>query len=140
MKDLIGRIIKEQNEGLKERFVKNMRSLEYVVQSNVNSDLINEIGLFDIEFQERFSQIRATAKVISWCEDSDIDELHKQLKRVEYEMYRLFNNLEFTKNGKLDKVNGDSYLMVIPWKVNWDGESGDIFMEFDIIQDDYRTE
>ena len=68
-----------------------------------------------------------------------MDELYKQLKNVENEMYRLFNDLEFSKNGKLNKVNGDSYVMVIPSKVNWDGLSSNIFMEFDIIQDDYRT-
>ena len=140
MKETIRKILKEENEGVKDRFLKNMESLEYIVQSKVNDTIISEIELVDIEFYERFGEIRATAKVSSWCEDPDIDELHKQLKSVEREMYNLFTNFEFSKNGKLNKVNGDSYLMVIPNKVNWDAFSSDILMEFDILQDDYRTE
>ena len=139
MKDLIRHILREQNEGIEEKFVKNMRSLEFMIQSKVNSDIIKEIGFFDVEFQERYGDIRAIVKVSSFCEDPDLHELTEQLKNVEREIYDLFKNFEFSENGKLNKVNGDSYLMVIPSKVNWDALSGDIFMEFDIIQDDYRT-
>lgn len=140
MKETIRKILKEQNEGIEERFLKNMKSLEYTVQSIVDNGVISEIELVNIDFNERYGEIRATAKVSSWSEDPDLHELSEQLKNVEREMYRMFNNFEFSKNGKLNKVNGDSYLMVFPSKVNWDAISGDIFMEFDILQDDYRTE
>lgn len=140
MKETIRKILKEQNENVKERFLKNMKSLEYTVQSIFDNGVISEIEFVDINFNERYSEIRATAKVSSWCEDPDLYELTEQLRNVEREIYRMFNNFEFSKNGKLNKVNGDSYLMVLPSKVNWDAVSGDLFMEFDILQDDYRTE
>lgn len=140
MKETIRKILKEQNDNVKERFLKNMKSLEYTVQSIFDNGVISEIEFVDINFNERYSEIRATAKVSSWCEDPDLYELTEQLRNVEREIYRMFNNFEFSKNGKLNKVNGDSYLMVLPSKVNWDAVSGDLFMEFDILQDDYRTE
>lgn len=140
MKETIRKILKEQNEGVKDRFLKNMESLEYIVQSKVDNNIITEIEFVDIDFYERYSEIRAIAKVSSWCEDPDLHELAEQLKNVEREVYNLFKNFEFSKNGKLNKVNGDSYLMVIPSKVNWNGLNSDLFMEFDLLQDDYRTE
>lgn len=140
MKEMIRKILKEENESVKDRFLKNMNSLEYIIQSKLKSNVITEIEFVDIDFNERYNQIRTIVKVSSWCEDPDLDELTEQLKNVESEIYNLFNNFEFSKNGKLKQVNGDSYLMVIPSKVNWNALNGDLFMEFDVLQDDYRTE
>lgn len=141
MKETIRKILKEQGDDLKGRFLKSMKSLEYIIQSNVNDKVIDEIEFFDIETYGTggYISIRATAKVRSSCDDPDLNELTEQLKKVESEMYRLFENFEFSENGKMNKVDGDSYLMVIVSKVNWNGINGDIFMEFDIVQDDYRT-
>lgn len=140
MKETIRKILKEENESVKDRFLKNMSSLEYIIQSKLKSNIITEIEFVDTAFYERYGDVRTTLKVSSWCEDPDLDELTQQLKNVESEIYNLFNNFEFSKNGKLKQVNGDSYLMVVPSKVNWDAINGDIFMEFDVLQDDYRTE
>lgn len=142
MRETIRKILKEQGDELKERFLKSMELLEYMIQSNINDEVIDEIEFFDIETYGtgRYSSIRATAKVRSSCDDPDLNELTKQLKKVESEIYGLFKNFEFSENGKLNKVNGDSYLMVIPNKVDWNGINGDIFMEFDIVQDDYRVD
>lgn len=139
MKETIRKILKEQGDDLKGRFLKSMKSLEFMIQSNINDEVIDEIEFSNVEFYERFGEIRATAKVRSSCDDPDLNELTEQLKKVESEIYRLFKNFEFSENGKMNKVDGDSYLMVIPSKVNWDGINGDIFMEFDMLQDDYRT-
>lgn len=141
MKETIRKILKEQGDDLKGRFLKSMKSLEFMIQSNINDEVIDEIEFFDIITFEKggYREIRATAKVRSSCDDPDLNEITEQLKKVESEMYRLFENFEFSENGKMNKVDGDSYLMVIVSKVNWDGINGDIFMEFDILQDDYRT-
>lgn len=138
MKTTIRKILKEQNEGIKERFLKNMKSLEYVIQSRVNGDIIEDIEFDDIEFYEKYSEIEAVVKVKSWCEDPDLNELSQQLKKVEKEIYSSIRNLEFSKNGKLNTVNDDTYLMLFAVKVNWDSGSGDLFIEFIIRQDDYR--
>lgn len=138
MKETIRKILKEQNEGIKERFLKNMKSLEYVIQSKVNGDIIEDIEFDNIEFYEKYSEIDATVKVKSWCEDPDLNELSQQLKKVEKEIYSSIRNLEFSKNGKLNTVNDDTYLMLFAVKVNWDSGSGDLFIEFIIRQDDYR--
>jgi hypothetical protein len=138
MKETIRKILKEQNEGIKERFFKNMRSLEYVIQSKVNGDIIEDIEFDNVEFYEKYSEIVATVKVKSWCEDPDLNELAQQLKKVEKEIYSSIRNLEFSKNGKLNTVNDDTYLMLFAVKVNWDSGSGDLFIEFIIRQEDYR--
>jgi hypothetical protein len=39
MKELIRHILKEENENLKERFVRSAKSIPYIIQSNVDSNL-----------------------------------------------------------------------------------------------------
>lgn len=67
MKSYIKKILKEEDGGLKERFLRNMKSLEYIIQSNVNND-IEEIEFVDVKFYERYKDITATIKVKSYCE------------------------------------------------------------------------
>ena len=116
-----------------------MKSLEYIIQSNVNND-IEEIEFVDVDFYERYKDITATIKVKSYCEDPDIYELSTQMKKVEDEIYQIIRKYEFSKNGKLNKVDGDSYLMFFAIKVNWESNSGELYIEFYLHQDDYRTE
>lgn len=137
MKNHIKKILKEEGEGIKERFLRNMKSLEYIIQSNVNND-IEEIEFVNVEFYERYKDITATIKVKSYCEDPDIYELSTQMKKVEDKIYQIIRKYEFSKNGKLNKVDGDSYLMFYAIKVNWESRSGDIFIEFYLHQDDFR--
>ena len=138
MENIIRKILKEENEGLSERFLKNMKSLEYLVQSNIKNDIIDELEFVDIEFNEKWKDISASIKVKSYSEDPDFGSFTDQLNRVEDELFRVIKNYEFLLNGKLNKVNGDSYFMMFPVKVNWESGGGDLFIEFYLHQDDYR--
>ena len=138
MKETIKKILKEEGEGLKERFIKNMKSLEYLIQSNIKSDIIDELEFVDIEFNEKWKDISASIKVKSYSEDPDFGSFTDQLNRVEDELFRVIKNYEFLMNGKLNKVNGDSYFMMFPIKVNWESGNGDLLIEFYLHQDDYR--
>ena len=138
MKEMIRKILKEEGEGLKERFIKNMKSLEYLIQSNIKSDIINELEFVDIKFYEKYKDISTTIKVKSFSEDPDFGSFTDQLNRVEDELFRVIKNYEFLMNGKLNKVNGDSYFMMFPIKVNWESGNGDLLIEFYLHQDDYR--
>lgn len=138
MKETIRKILKEENEGLKERFLKNMKSLEYLIQSNIKNVIIEELEFVDIEFYEKYKDVSATIKVKSFSEDPDFGSFTDQLNRIEDELFRIIKNYEFLLNGKLNKVNGDSYFMMFPVKVNWESGNGDLLIEFYLHQDDYR--
>lgn len=140
MKETIRKILKEEGEGLKERFIKNMKSLEYLIHSNIKNDIIDELEFVDIEFYEKYKDISTTIKVKSFSEDPDFGLLADQLNRIEDEIFRVIKNYEFLMNGKLNKVNGDSYFMLFPIKVNWESGNGDLLIEFYLHQDDYRIE
>ena len=140
MKKTIRKILKEEGEGLKERFIKNMKSLEYLIHSNIKNDIIDELEFVDIEFYEKYKDISTTIKVKSFSEDPDFGSFTDQLNRIEDEIFRVIKNYEFLMNGKLNKVNGDSYFMMFPIKVNWESGNGDLLIEFYLHQDDYRIE
>ena len=140
MKETIRKILKEEGEGLKERFIKNMKSLEYLIHSNIKNDIIDELEFVDIEFYEKYKDISTTIKVKSFSEDPDFGSFADQLNRIEDEIFRVIKNYEFLMNGKLNKVNGDSYFMMFPVKVNWESGNGDLLIEFYLHQDDYRIE
>lgn len=140
MKEVIRKILKEEDSGLKERFLRNMKSLEYILQSGIKSNIIEELEFVNIEFYEKYKDITATIKVKSYCEDPDIIELTDQMNRVEDELYKIIKNYEFLMNGKLNKVDGDTYLMFFTIKVNWESNNGDLFIDFYLHQDDYREE
>lgn len=138
MKQTIRKILKEENEGLKERFLKNMKSLEYIIQSGIKSDIIEEIEFVNIDFGRQYKDISTEIKVKSVSEDPDFGSLTDQMNKVEDELFRILKNYEFLENGKLNKVDGDSYLMMFPIKVNWESGVGDLYIKFYLIQDDYR--
>jgi hypothetical protein len=115
-----------------------MKSLEYILQSGVKSNLVEEIEFVNIDFYEKYKDITAEIKVKSYCEDPDFGALTYQMNKVEDEIFSVIKNYEFLTNGKLNKVNGDSYLMMFPIKVNWESGSGDLLIEFYLHQDDYR--
>ena len=129
MKKTIRKILKEEGEGLKERFIKNMKSLEYLIQSNIKNDIIDELEFVDIEFYEKYKDISTTIKVKSFSEDPDFGSFTDQLNRIEDELFRVIKNYEFLMN---------SYFMMFPIKVNWESGNGDLLIEFYLHQDDYR--
>lgn len=138
MKKLIKKILKEQDEELKERFLLSMRSLQYIIESLIKSRSIEEIEFVDIEFYEKYKSISAAIKVKSYCEDPDFGELTSRMNEVENEIYRVLKNYEFSVDGKLKKVDGGSFIMMFPVKVNWESGNGDLLIEFYLQQDDFR--
>jgi hypothetical protein len=138
MKQIIRKILKEEDGRLKEKFLRNMKSLEYIIQSGIKSDIIEEIEFVNIDFGRRYKDISTEIKVKSVSEDPDFGSLTDQMNKVEDELFRILKNYEFLENGKLNKVDGDSYLMMFPIKVNWESGVGDLYIEFYLIQDDYR--
>ena len=138
MKEIIKKILKEEDQGLKEKFLRNMVSLQYIIESGVKKGIIEEIEFVNIDFTEKWQEITAEIKVKSYCEDPDFGALTYQMNKVEDGIFSVIKNYEFSINGKLNKVDGDSYLMMYPIKVNWESGSGDLLIEFYLRQDDYR--
>lgn len=63
MKSFIKKILKEEGEGLKERFIKNMKSLEYLIQRNIKTNIIEELEFVDIRFYEKYKDISEQLKL-----------------------------------------------------------------------------
>ena len=83
MKETIRKILKEQNEGLKERFIKSANKMVYIIETHVESNLITNIEIENIMFDEKYSEISGDLIITSWCEDPDILEFTRTLKMVD---------------------------------------------------------
>jgi len=89
MKELIRHILKEQNEGLKERFIKSANKMVYIIETHVESNLITNIEIENIMFDEKYSEISGDLIITSWCEDPDILEFIRTLKMVDKEIEKV---------------------------------------------------
>jgi hypothetical protein len=125
MKELIRHILKEEeNENLKERFVRSAQSIPYIIQSNVDSNLITEIEIESINYNNRHNSINGELLITSWCEDPDLFEFTNQLKLVGKELDTVLLNYSFRSNGSFGKKKG-KYNNLMFWFVGceWNTES-----------------
>jgi hypothetical protein len=140
MKELIRYILKEEeNENLKERFVRSAKSIPYIIQSNVDSNLITEIEIESINYNNRHNSINGELLITSWCEDPDLFEFTNQLKLVDKELDTVLLNYSFTSNGSFGKKKG-KYNNMMFWFVGceWSAE-GDytMKMKYHFTQEEY---
>jgi hypothetical protein len=107
MKELIRHILKEEeNENLKERFVRSAQSIPYIIQSNVDSNLFTEIEIGSINYNNNHNSIDGELLITSWCDDPDLFSFTNQLKLVDKELDTVLLNYSFTSNGSFGKKKG----------------------------------
>ena len=140
MKELIRHILKEEeNENLKERFVRSAQSIPYIIQSNVDSNLFTEIEIENINYNNTHNSIDGELLITSWCEDPDLLSFTNQLKLVDKELDTILLNYSFTSNGSFGKKKG-KYNNMMFWFVGceWSAE-GDytIKMKYHFTQEEY---
>jgi hypothetical protein len=140
MKELIRHILKEQeNENLKERFVRSAQSIPYIIQSNVDSNLFTEIEIGNINYNNTHNSIDGELLITSWCEDPDLLSFTNQLKLVDKELDTILLNYSFTSNGSFGKKKG-KYNNLMWWFVGceWSAE-GDysMKMKYHFTQEEY---
>ena len=140
MKELIRHILKEEeNENLKEKFVRSAKAIPYIIQSNVDSNLITEIEIENINYNNTHNSIDGELLITSWCEDPDLFSFTNQLKLVDKELDTILLNYSFTSNGSFGKKKG-KYNNMMFWFVGceWSAE-GDytMKMKYHFTQEEY---
>ena len=108
MKELIKHILKEikmikENEelgqNLKEKFIRSAQKIAWILQSNVDSSLITNIEIANINYISRSNEIEGELLITSWCEDPDLFSFTDQLKIVDKEIGKVLINYTFSSNG-----------------------------------------
>ena len=140
MKELIRHILKEEeNENLKERFVRSAQSIPYIIQSNVDSNLFTEIEIGSINYNNNHNSIDGELLITSWCEDPDLLSFTNQLKLVDKELDTVLLNYSFTSNGSFGKKKG-KYNNLMWWFIGceWSAGGDDTMkMKYHFTQEEY---
>ena len=106
MKNLIKNILSEEAEGLREKFMRSAESIPYIVESIVDSNIINGVEVQNITFDERYSEIAGDIIITSWHEDPDLFEFTRQLGRIDGELDKVLLKYSFKDNGSFGRNTG----------------------------------
>ena len=102
MKELIRKVLKEDTSDLKEKFIRSAQKIAWILQSNTDSNLITNIEISNINYNERVNNINGEILITSWCDDPDLLSFTNQLKLVDKEIEKTLLNYSFSSNGSLD--------------------------------------
>jgi hypothetical protein len=139
MKQIIKKILKEENENLKERFVRSAQKIAWILQSNVDSSLITNIETANINYIDRSNEIEGELLITSWCEDPDLLSFTNQLKLVDKELSTVLLNYTFTSNGSFGKKKG-KYNNLMFWFIGCEWSAGGEYtmkIKYQFIQEEY---
>ena len=106
MKNLIKNILNEETEGLRERFIRSAESVPYIVESIVDTNIINGVEVQNITFDERYTEIAGDIIITSWHEDPDLFEFTQQLRRIDGELDKVLLKYSFKDNGSFGRNTG----------------------------------
>lgn len=141
MKNIIRKILKEDENNLEQRFRNSMQKLQYIFESKVSSN-IDSVVISEIKFDPKFNYIEGTLTVKSYFEDHDFGAIGRRIDLLEDEVYEINRQFTFTEKGGLIKRGPDSdwTLNCMPIGMKWQAVGDDPFMitlEFLIFQDEY---
>ena len=121
MKELIRHILKEEeNSNLEERFTRSAKSIPYIIQSNVDSNLITEIEIENINYNNSHNSLSGDLLITSWCEDPDLFEFTNQMKLVDKELDKVILNYSFSSTVSFVKNKGEyNKLMCCIGRLKW---------------------
>jgi hypothetical protein len=122
--------------------IKNsLNTLVYILESNVNKKLIQEIELGSVNHYERYNTFEATITIKTFCEDPDVGSFNSIVDKVDTELYTAIKQYHFNYDGTLKKrqVNDDTYLMVLFVGCKWEnmGDNG-LYMTYHLMQDEFN--
>ena len=106
MKNLIKYILNEETEGLREKFIRSAESIPYIIESIVDTNLINGVEVQNITFDGRYNEIAGDIILTSWHEDPDLFEFTQQLRRIDKELDKVLLNYSFKDNGSFGRNTG----------------------------------
>jgi hypothetical protein len=141
MKNIIRKILKEDENNLEQRFRNSMQKLQYIFESKVSSD-IDSVVISEIKFDPKFNYIEGELTVKSYFEDHDFGAIGRRIDLLEDEVYEINRQFTFTKKGGLIKRGPDNdwILNCMPTGMKWQAGGDEPFMitlEFIIYQDEY---
>ena len=122
--------------------IKNaFQTLVYIVESNVNKKLIQEIELDRVNYDERYNILEATIIIKTFCEDPDGGAFNDIVDKADTELINVITQYDFNSNGKLKKVakSVGSYLMVLFVGCKWvQMGNSDLYMTYHLMQDEFN--
>lgn len=138
MKQTIRKILKEEDDK-KERFIRSAKKLGFILETEVNSNIITDIEINNITYDPKYNEILGDILITSWCEDPDLFEFTNQLKLVDKEMDKVLLNYTFSSNGSFNKKKGQyNNLMWYFVGCEWMAEGNYILkMKYHFRQDEY---
>ena len=142
MKNLIKNILNEETEGLRERFVRSAESIPYIVESIVDTNLINGVEVENITFDEKYTEIAGDIIVTSWNEDPDLYEFTQQLRRIDGELDKVLLKYSFKDNGSFGR-NTDKYNNLMWYFIGCEWSSDNNFIlkvKYAFRQEEYDEE
>ena len=122
--------------------IKNsLNTLVYILESNVNNKLIQEIELGSVNHYERYNTIDATITIKTFCDDPDVGSFTSIVNKVDDELYNTIKQYHFNSNGTLKKRHeiDDNYLMTLFVGCKWEnmGDNG-VYMTYHLMQDEFN--
>ena len=140
MKEVIKKILKEENENTKETVKTSFQTLLYIIESNTNNKFIEEVSLEKVNFYENYGTIEGFINVKSYCEDPDVGAFTRIVDEIDTELYSIIKKYEFNRDGSLKKhQERDVYLIFLFSGCQWDYRTNELHMRYVIIQDEFRS-
>ena len=139
MRSKILKILKENNDDLKNRFIRSAESMEFILETHVDSNLITNIEINNITYDPKYNEISGDIIITSWCEDPDILEFTNQIKAVDKEMDKVLLNYQFSSNGSFNKMKGQyNNMMWYMLACNWDIDNNyEMKIKYHFRQEEY---
>jgi len=140
MKEVIKKILKEENENTKETVKTSFQTLLYIIESNTKNKFIEEVSLEKVNFYENYGTIEGFINVKSYCEDPDVGAFTRIVDEIDTELYSIIKKYEFNRDGSLKKhQERDVYLMFLFSGCQWDYRTNELHMKYILIQDEFRS-
>ena len=141
MKNIIRKILKEDENNLEQRFRNSMQKFQYIFESSLSSD-VDSVEISEIQFNPKYPYIEGKLTVKSYFEDHDFGAIGRRIDLLEDEVYEINRQFTFTKKGGLIKRGPDNdwTLSCMPIGMKWQDGGDEPFMitlEFIIFQDEY---
>lgn len=139
MRQTIKKILKEETtDDVEDRFKRSVITLQYILESSLNSNIISEVEINNINIYRSGGALTVDAEINikSYCEDPDINELQKEMNRADEELNKVLKEYNFEENGSIKRI-GNRNLSYFLIGVNWDTETYDLNMKYYMMQDDF---
>lgn len=65
----IKKLLKEQDENLEQKFLKSATKFRWILESQVDQNLITDISLENVKYDQKYNEISGDLLITSWCED-----------------------------------------------------------------------